>query len=325
MSPSASSWRWSRRAVFGASSACAASRVRALGMGRGRGRCGSGRRGGRGGSRRSLWAHRGVRVAGRSGRRGRCLWFARRLARGRSASVARGGCVPIPGDRRVRDDPGTPRAHEAQCPTVGNSGPHSAIRTWAAWVDAGDRGQQCAGCGGRSARPRQPSGAEVRVRGVRSRARPGAFGGIDAVVANGDIGAGEWCGTSTGRCSSGSLRSTCWVSGPAVRRLPGVRVVLAALHPPGMLAHAAIKGGAEAFGRCLGLEVAHLGVAVGIAYLHWSDTDQTPSSVGGPSSCQEIAWLRRVPPPAAAVFGRLCGAVLRRSARRYGCPTSRRA
>ena len=73
-------------------------------MGLGRGRCGSRRRGGRGGSRRSPWVRRAGRGAGRSGRRGRCPWCGRR-PRAHSVSWlgeperARGGCVPSGGGR----------------------------------------------------------------------------------------------------------------------------------------------------------------------------------------------------------------------------------
>ncbi|MFH8624284.1 SDR family oxidoreductase [Streptomyces vietnamensis] len=42
---------------------------------------------------------------------------------------------------------------------------------------------------------------------------------------------------------------------------------------PMMSAYCASKAGAEAFARSLRAEVAHTGVAVGVAYLHWTDTD----------------------------------------------------
>ncbi|MFF5973989.1 SDR family oxidoreductase [Streptomyces sp. NPDC012769] len=42
---------------------------------------------------------------------------------------------------------------------------------------------------------------------------------------------------------------------------------------PMMSAYCASKAGAEAFARSLRAEVAHAGVAVGVAYLHWTDTD----------------------------------------------------
>ncbi|MFF0427951.1 SDR family oxidoreductase [Streptomyces sp. NPDC004520] len=42
---------------------------------------------------------------------------------------------------------------------------------------------------------------------------------------------------------------------------------------PMMSAYCASKAGAEAFARSLRAEVAHLRVGVGVAYLHWTDTD----------------------------------------------------
>ncbi|MEU2546952.1 SDR family oxidoreductase [Streptomyces roseolus] len=42
---------------------------------------------------------------------------------------------------------------------------------------------------------------------------------------------------------------------------------------PMMSAYCASKAGAEAFARSLRAEVAHEGVGVGVAYLHWTDTD----------------------------------------------------
>ncbi|MCZ0983541.1 SDR family oxidoreductase [Streptomyces diastatochromogenes] len=42
---------------------------------------------------------------------------------------------------------------------------------------------------------------------------------------------------------------------------------------PMMSAYCASKAGAEAFARSLRAEVAHSGVGVGVAYLHWTDTD----------------------------------------------------
>jgi hypothetical protein len=89
------------------SSACVASRGRARGTGPGRGRCGSRRRGCRGGSRRSLWPRHGGRGAVRDGRRDRCLWSVRRPSRTRSAprsaTSVRGGSGRTSGGRLTRD------------------------------------------------------------------------------------------------------------------------------------------------------------------------------------------------------------------------------
>ena len=69
---------------------------------------------------------------GDSGRRGRCLWFARRLARTRSArrsaSVARGGFVPNAGGRLIRDGPGTPRPTRRNARRSGTASCRARIR-----------------------------------------------------------------------------------------------------------------------------------------------------------------------------------------------------
>jgi hypothetical protein len=84
------------------------------------GRCGSTRRGCRGGSRRSPWPHRGAREAVRDARPGRCPWCEPRPSRTpsapRSASAARGVCVPSAGDRRTHGgrDTSPPRTRSAR-------------------------------------------------------------------------------------------------------------------------------------------------------------------------------------------------------------------
>ncbi len=52
-----------------------------------------------------------------------------------------------------------------------------------------------------------------------------------------------------------------------------VASVAAAAHAPGMAAYAASKAGVEAFANSLRVEVAHLGVDVGVAYFSWIATD----------------------------------------------------
>ena len=49
--------------------------------------------------------------------------------------------------------------------------------------------------------------------------------------------------------------------------------VAAIAHAPFMSAYCASKAGVEAFADCLRIEVAHLGVDVGVAYFSWIDTD----------------------------------------------------
>jgi NAD(P)-dependent dehydrogenase (short-subunit alcohol dehydrogenase family) len=110
------------------------------------------------------------------------------------------------------------------------------------------------------------------------------FGGIDSVIANAGI------------APVGMVRSTdpaafertieinllgLWRTVrsclPQVIERRGHLLVIAslasAMHIPGMAAYAASKAGAEAFANSLRIEVAHLGVTVGVGYFAFIDTD----------------------------------------------------
>jgi NAD(P)-dependent dehydrogenase (short-subunit alcohol dehydrogenase family) len=136
---------------------------------------------------------------------------------------------------------------------------------------------------------------EAAVQGTVER-----FGGIDVVIANAGIGA------------AGAVRSidpATWERVVEVNLLGSWRTVRAALphviarrgyvlqvasiaaivHPPFMSAYAASKAGVEAFADCLRTEVAHLGVAVGVAYFSWIDTDM----VRGADAHPAIGGLRK--------------------------------
>lgn len=111
------------------------------------------------------------------------------------------------------------------------------------------------------------------------------FGGLDMLVANAGVGAGGTVRT---------MPDEAWERVVEINLLGTYRTVRAALphlidraghlivvasvsaivpDSPAMSAYAASKAGVEAFARSLRLEVAHLGVTVGIAYLSWVDTD----------------------------------------------------
>ncbi|MER5427567.1 SDR family oxidoreductase [Streptomyces sp. NPDC002588] len=81
---------------------------------------------------------------------------------------------------------------------------------------------------------------------------------------------------------------------------------------PMMSAYCASKAGVEAFAHSLRAEVAHLGVAVGIAYLSWTDTDMIRDAGRHPVLRELRAHMpppaRRVH-PADAVAARLTHAV----------------
>jgi NAD(P)-dependent dehydrogenase (short-subunit alcohol dehydrogenase family) len=62
-----------------------------------------------------------------------------------------------------------------------------------------------------------------------------------------------------------------------------VTSVAAAVHAPGMAAYAASKAGAEAFADALRVEVAHLGVKVGVGYFSWIATDMIAAADAHPA------------------------------------------
>ncbi|MEV5884716.1 SDR family oxidoreductase [Streptomyces sp. NPDC052020] len=67
---------------------------------------------------------------------------------------------------------------------------------------------------------------------------------------------------------------------------------------PLMSAYCAAKAGTEAFAQALRAEVAHLGIAVGIAYVHWTDTEMIRDA----DRYTALRTLRvRMPPPARRV------------------------
>lgn len=97
---------------------------------------------------------------------------------------------------------------------------------------------------------------------------------------------------------------------------------------PMMSAYCASKAGAEAFARSLRAEVAHLGVGVGVAYLHWTDTDMI-RDVEHHTVLRELrghmpAPARRVY-PVSQVSAWLARGIERRSAAVYAPPWLRLA
>lgn len=110
------------------------------------------------------------------------------------------------------------------------------------------------------------------------------FGGIDVCMANAGLGGGgpvrhadPVAFERTIEVNLLGVYRTVALCLPHVVQRRGYVLVVASLaaitHAPGMAAYAASKAGAEAFAHSLRLEVAHLGVDVGIGYFSWIDTE----------------------------------------------------
>lgn len=110
------------------------------------------------------------------------------------------------------------------------------------------------------------------------------FGGIDVCMANAGLGGGGPVRHSdpvaferTIEVNLLGVYRTVQLCIPHVVERRGYVLVVASMaaiaHAPGMAAYAASKAGAEALADSLRLEVAHLGVGVGVGYFSWIDTD----------------------------------------------------
>jgi NAD(P)-dependent dehydrogenase (short-subunit alcohol dehydrogenase family) len=110
------------------------------------------------------------------------------------------------------------------------------------------------------------------------------FGRIDACVANAGIGAGGMVRLMEPRALARVVEinligtiNTLRLALPHVIRARGYLLAVssraAIVAGPGTAAYAATKAGVETFADSLRMEVAHLGVDVGVAYFTWVDTD----------------------------------------------------
>jgi NAD(P)-dependent dehydrogenase (short-subunit alcohol dehydrogenase family) len=157
------------------------------------------------------------------------------------------------------------------------------------------------------------------------------FGGVDVAVANAGIAAGGPVAladpTSFDRIIEvnllGSVR-TARAFLPYLMERHGYYLQIASLaaiaHSPMLAAYCTSKAGVEAFADCLRAEVAHHGVAVGVAYLTWTDTDM----VRGGDEVEGMAGLRATAPfpfnrtyPLEPVVDRLVAGIATRAARVY--------
>jgi NAD(P)-dependent dehydrogenase (short-subunit alcohol dehydrogenase family) len=158
-----------------------------------------------------------------------------------------------------------------------------------------------------------------------------AFGAVDIVVANAGIAIGGPFADSDPAefdrvIEVNLLGSACTARAflPALAAAHGYLLQiasLAAMAPaPLMAAYCASKSGVEALAHVLRAEVAHRGVAVGVAYLSWVDTDM----VRGADADEVLAELRhRQPWPVSRTIsvddavGHLVASISRRSPRIY--------
>jgi NAD(P)-dependent dehydrogenase (short-subunit alcohol dehydrogenase family) len=156
-------------------------------------------------------------------------------------------------------------------------------------------------------------GCDVTDQAALERAVAGtveALGGIDVVIANAGI-------ASNGTVAVGPVEAlvrtievnltgvvrTVSATLPHVTERRGYYLLVssaAALAPfPGISTYAAAKSGVEQFGNVLRLELAHKGVAVGVAHPSWIDTDMVRDAQSDLSGFREL--LGKLPGP----FGRV--------------------
>jgi NAD(P)-dependent dehydrogenase (short-subunit alcohol dehydrogenase family) len=136
------------------------------------------------------------------------------------------------------------------------------------------------------------------------------FGGIDVVMANAGIGAGGTVEASDPSAFERLLEINLLGTWRTVRTcLPHVidrrgyvlivASVAAGLHTPGMAAYSASKAGVEGFANSLRGEVAPRGVAVGVAYFPFIDTDMVR---GGDEHPAFREMRRRLPGPLGTTY-----------------------
>ncbi|UED88558.1 SDR family oxidoreductase [Streptomyces profundus] len=157
------------------------------------------------------------------------------------------------------------------------------------------------------------------------------FGAVDAVVANAGVASG---GPFADADEAVWLRvievnllgsvTTCRAFLPALRAGGGYYLQIAsvaALAPsPLMTAYCASKTGVETFAHCLRAEVAPDGVAVGVAYLSWTDTHMvraTDEHEGLREARLRLPWPANRTTPIGPAVARLAAGVERRAPHVY--------
>src|SRR5215217_1798418 len=133
-----------------------------------------------------------------------------------------------------------------------------------------------------------------------------AFGGIDVVVANAGIASSGTVAVTPAAALARTIEvnltgvvRTVSATLPHVTARRGYYLLVssaAALAPfPGISTYAAAKSGVEQFGNVLRLELAHKGVAVGVAHPSWIDTDLVRDAQSDLAGFREL--LGKLPGP----------------------------
>ncbi|OEU87021.1 short-chain dehydrogenase [Streptomyces abyssalis] len=158
------------------------------------------------------------------------------------------------------------------------------------------------------------------------------FGKVDVVVANAGVASGgpfvdsdpvSWRRVIEVNLIGGAVTGRAFLPRLIASRGYFLQIAsLAAITPaPMMSAYCSSKSGVEAFAHCLGAEVGHKGVRVGVGYLSWTDTDM----VRGADEDEVMRDLRkRLPWPANRTYplgpavDRIVAGIERRSRHVYG-------
>jgi len=160
------------------------------------------------------------------------------------------------------------------------------------------------------------------------------FGGIDIVVANAGIAIGgpfaDADPAEFDRVIAVNLvgsATTARAFLPALAASAGyflqIASVAAMAPAPLMGAYCASKSGVEALAHVLRAEVAHRGVAVGVAYLCWTDTDMVRGADADPVLAdmrRRLPWPANQTAPLDPAIARLATGIARRSPRIYAQP-----
>lgn len=172
--------------------------------------------------------------------------------------------------------------------------------------------------------------ADVRDAAQLQRAVAGTvqrFGGIDVVIANAGVGTGgSFLSLDAGSFEGvvdinllGVMRTFRATAAHVVERrgyLLGVASLAAVMAPPFMSAYAASKAGVEALGDSLRMELRPHGVAVGVAYFGWIDTEMVRTAHDAFPFFDELVRASRLPMlPVASAGAAIVRGIERRAPR----------